>query len=94
MAAASSGSNSIYAYQTTYVIKKAGQLEGATKVQRGHTLTVDATGVVKETGKKFWCVRANVLLLHCIAQIYFLGVLPQVDQGSRPAAIYLSLRRA
>jgi hypothetical protein len=27
-------------------------------VVKGATVTVHATGVVKETGKKFWCVRA------------------------------------
>jgi len=40
-------------YETTYEIIKAGD-EGAPVVQKGCTVTVHATGVVKETGKKFW----------------------------------------
>merc|ERR1719323_2143565 len=41
-------------YQTTYELLKAGS--GA-KVEKGKTVTVHATGVVKETGKKFWSTK-------------------------------------
>jgi hypothetical protein len=40
-------------YQTTYDTVKEGS--GAT-VNKGATVTVHATGIVKETGKKFWYV--------------------------------------
>ena len=41
---------------TTYVIKKAGDpSKGA--ISRGDTATVHATGVIKETGKKFWSTK-------------------------------------
>ena len=29
------------------------------EVKKGATVTVHATGVVKESGKKFWCVRSS-----------------------------------
>ena len=41
-------------YQTTYEILKHG--DGNT-VQKNKTVTVHATGVVKETGKKFWSTK-------------------------------------
>ena len=41
-------------YQTTYEQLKAGSGD---KVEKGKTVTVHATGVVKETGKKFWSTK-------------------------------------
>ena len=41
-------------YQTTYEILKAGSGDA---VAKGKTVTVHATGVVKETGKKFWSTK-------------------------------------
>merc|ERR1712025_424183 len=41
-------------YQTTYELLKAGNED---KVDKGKTVTVHATGVVKETGKKFWSTK-------------------------------------
>merc|ERR1712141_655503 len=41
-------------YQTTYEILKAGS---GNKVEKSRTVTVHATGVVKETGKKFWSTK-------------------------------------
>ena len=38
-------------YATTYTILKPG---AGTAVEKGATVTVHATGVVKESGKKFW----------------------------------------
>merc|ERR1712126_512954 len=46
--------NTIPNYQTTYQILKNGRGE---KVEKGKTVTVHATGVVKETGKKFWSTK-------------------------------------
>ena len=40
-------------YATTYEIVKPG---AGPAVSKGNTVTVHATGVVKQTGKKFWCV--------------------------------------
>merc|ERR1712187_1086552 len=45
----------IAGYKTTKEILKAGQ--GGTVVTKGCTATVHATGVVKETGKKFWSTK-------------------------------------
>jgi FKBP-type peptidyl-prolyl cis-trans isomerase len=42
-------------YATTYRIIKPGNGKA---VAKGAKVTVHATGVVKETGKKFWCARA------------------------------------
>ena len=39
---------------TVYNILKAGD---GKEVGKGATVTVHATGVIKETGKKFWCAR-------------------------------------
>ena len=44
-------------YKTTYELVKPGS--GPT-VTKGATVTVHATGVVKETGKKFWQVAPKV----------------------------------
>merc|ERR1712228_198576 len=41
-------------YKTTYEVQKAGS--GASVVKNA-TVTVHATGVVKETGKKFWSTK-------------------------------------
>merc|ERR1712226_1266703 len=41
-------------YQTTYELLKAG---AGDKVGKGNTVVVHATGVVKETGKKFWSTK-------------------------------------
>ena len=41
-------------YQTTYEILKEGSGD---KVEKSKTVTVHATGVVKETGKKFWSTK-------------------------------------
>ena len=41
---------------TTYVIKKAGDPDKGA-ISRGDTATVHATGVIKETGKKFWSTK-------------------------------------
>eukprot|EP00303_Exanthemachrysis_gayraliae_P003976 CAMPEP_0206006880 /NCGR_PEP_ID=MMETSP1464-20131121/5427_1 /ASSEMBLY_ACC=CAM_ASM_001124 /TAXON_ID=119497 /ORGANISM="Exanthemachrysis gayraliae, Strain RCC1523" /LENGTH=116 /DNA_ID=CAMNT_0053380367 /DNA_START=61 /DNA_END=411 /DNA_ORIENTATION=+ len=38
-------------HRTTYVIKKPGS---GPKIEKGSTATLHATGVVKETGAKFW----------------------------------------
>merc|ERR1740117_615673 len=46
--------NPIAGYKTTYETIKQGS--GAT-VQKSNTITVHATGVVKETGKKFWSTK-------------------------------------
>ena len=46
--------SAIPGYQTTFEELKAGS--GA-KVEKGRTVTVHATGVVKETGKKFWSTK-------------------------------------
>ena len=46
--------SAIPGYQTTFEELKAGS--GA-KVEKGKTVTVHATGVVKETGKKFWSTK-------------------------------------
>merc|ERR1711865_1339875 len=42
-------------YKTTYQILQAGQ--GGPKVSKGNKVTVHATGVVKETDKKFWSTK-------------------------------------
>eukprot|EP00035_Acanthoeca_spectabilis_P020244 m.431837 g.431837 ORF g.431837 m.431837 type:complete len:118 (+) comp17354_c0_seq1:81-434(+) len=47
-------STALPGYATTYTIKKEGQ--GQT-VAKGNTVTVHATGIVKETGKKFWSTK-------------------------------------
>ena len=47
----------ISGYNTTYRIIKEGAGAAVTK---GASVTVHATGVVKESGKKFWCVRLPV----------------------------------
>jgi len=46
--------SAIPGYQTTFEELKAGS--GA-KVEKGRTVTVHVTGVVKETGKKFWSTK-------------------------------------
>lgn len=45
----------IAGFKTTYNIIKAG--DGAAVVQKGSMVTVHATGVVVETGKKFWSTK-------------------------------------
>ena len=42
-------------YATKYTVLKSG--EGAAAVAKGKTVTVHATGVVKETGKTFWSTK-------------------------------------
>mmetsp|Transcript_12269 Transcript_12269/g.25919 ORF Transcript_12269/g.25919 Transcript_12269/m.25919 type:complete len:332 (-) Transcript_12269:129-1124(-) len=42
-------------YRTTYKIISPGR--GGSKVSKGNTVIVHATGVVKETGKKFWSTK-------------------------------------
>mmetsp|Transcript_76216 Transcript_76216/g.247285 ORF Transcript_76216/g.247285 Transcript_76216/m.247285 type:complete len:150 (-) Transcript_76216:106-555(-) len=42
-------------YKTTYQILSPGS--GGTKISKGCNATVHATGVVKETGKKFWSTK-------------------------------------
>ncbi len=44
----------IAGYNTTYEVLQAGN--GAA-VAKGNTVTVHATGVVKESGKKFWSTK-------------------------------------
>eukprot|EP00931_Biecheleriopsis_adriatica_P083164 TRINITY_DN5670_c0_g3_i1.p1 TRINITY_DN5670_c0_g3~~TRINITY_DN5670_c0_g3_i1.p1 ORF type:complete len:349 (+),score=68.66 TRINITY_DN5670_c0_g3_i1:44-1090(+) len=53
----SSGSQmkSVPGYQTTYQIKTPGR--GGQKVVKGSKVTVHATGVVKESGRQFWCTK-------------------------------------
>merc|ERR1719324_2095076 len=46
---------SIPGYRTTYVVVSAGQPGAA--VRPNNKVTVHATGVVKETGKKFWSTK-------------------------------------
>eukprot|EP00729_Bicosta_minor_P029104 gene29104-9371_t len=41
-------------YKTTYLIESEGH--GAT-IEKGDRVTVHATGIVKETGKKFWSTK-------------------------------------
>merc|ERR1712224_893911 len=41
-------------FKTTYQIKKPGQGD---KVSKGNTVVVHATGIVRETGKKFWSTK-------------------------------------
>jgi hypothetical protein len=53
-------------YATTYTVVKEGS--GATVV-KGNTVTVHATGTVKETGKKFWYVDAKPFL-HCVCDSF------------------------
>ena len=43
-------------YKTTYEIKKEGNAGGPV-VTAGDEVTVHATGIVKETGKKFWSTK-------------------------------------
>eukprot|EP01061_Rhynchopus_euleeides_P011077 TRINITY_DN20660_c1_g1_i1.p2 TRINITY_DN20660_c1_g1~~TRINITY_DN20660_c1_g1_i1.p2 ORF type:complete len:145 (+),score=60.20 TRINITY_DN20660_c1_g1_i1:55-489(+) len=43
-------------YSTTYRVVTAGN-EGAAKVKKGDKVTVHATGIVQETGKKFWSTK-------------------------------------
>merc|ERR1712154_331987 len=45
---------SIEGYKTTYTITKAGSGKAVTKKSE---VTVHATGVIKESGKKFWCTK-------------------------------------
>jgi len=52
---ASPGMQSIPGYKTTYTIKTPGQ--GGQKVAKGSKVTVHATGIVRETGKKFWSTK-------------------------------------
>lgn len=56
-ASSQSGSQmqSIPGFKTTYQIKTMGR--GGPKVAKGSKVTVHATGVVKETGKKFWSTK-------------------------------------
>lgn len=55
--ASSSGQamQSIPGYKTTYTIKAPGN--GGKKVKKGSKVTVHATGIVRETGKKFWSTK-------------------------------------
>ena len=46
--------NHIQGMRTTYKVTKAAAAAGAAVVEAGDTVTVHATGVVKETGKTFW----------------------------------------
>merc|ERR1712160_116901 len=46
---------SIPGYKTTYTIKKPGA--GGQKIKKGSKATVHATGVIRETGKKFWSTK-------------------------------------
>jgi len=45
----------ISGYATTYMVKQEGNPEA--EVKKGNTVTVHATGVVKESGKKFWSTK-------------------------------------
>jgi hypothetical protein len=54
------GNMSLPGYDTTYEIIKAAD-EDAPVVKKGCTVTVHATGIVKETGKKFWFVLSHFL---------------------------------
>mmetsp|Transcript_45947 Transcript_45947/g.109422 ORF Transcript_45947/g.109422 Transcript_45947/m.109422 type:complete len:118 (+) Transcript_45947:94-447(+) len=47
--------SAIPGYETTYEIKAEGQ--GDKVVSKGNKVTVHATGVVKESGKKFWSTK-------------------------------------
>eukprot|EP00659_Diplonema_papillatum_P001697 gene1697-2562_t len=46
----------IAGYKTTYIVLKEGE-EGAQTIQKGDKVSVHATGVVLETGKKFWSTK-------------------------------------
>ena len=48
--------NEIPGFKTTYAVLKAGDTDGPS-VAKGSAVTVHATGVVVETGKKFWSTK-------------------------------------
>ena len=48
--------NPIPGFKTTYTVLKAGDTDGPS-VAKGSAVTVHATGVVVETGKKFWSTK-------------------------------------
>merc|ERR1712014_367992 len=54
-ASASGSQQSISGCKTTYQIKTKGK--GGQKVAKGSKVTVHATGVIRETGKKFWSTK-------------------------------------
>ena len=75
--------------KTTYEILKAGQ--GGVAIAKGSQGTLHATGVVKESGKKFWCARPPCLRRATMRPDVVR--VPQVDQGPGPAAVHLPVRR-
>ena len=55
MSSTASGGTPIPGFKTTFTILKPG--DGDAKVEKGSSVTVHATGVVVETGKKFWSTK-------------------------------------
>jgi FKBP-type peptidyl-prolyl cis-trans isomerase len=55
-AAAAAGEVTLPGYKTTYRVHRAGDSDGP-RVAKGSSVTVHATGVVVETGKKFWSTK-------------------------------------